>query len=209
MFATVLIVGTLYHKDLILTYAIREGQTCLPGMLFAVRVRGRQERALALRLRREAGGGFRALELGDALYPTPVVSRRGLALARWLARHYVCPLNRAIALFLPPPTQPKQEIRYFVAADWRSRPVLFVEPRWQPLWDGLVKAGDRGMSGERIKARWDGAAAEQAELWYRAGYLRREIGFRRVGQRAGRGGEAVGLEGSLSLTLTADQQKAF
>ena len=114
MLAVVLIVNTNGARDLILSYEAGPDQLCLPGMLFAVRVRGRQAQALVLRLTNRRPRGVRVQPLGEALYPGPVLSRRSLALLRWLARYYVCPLNRAAALFLPPPARLKKEIRYFL-----------------------------------------------------------------------------------------------
>jgi primosomal protein N' len=114
MFAVVLILNPTSTKELILTYAIREGQLCLPGMLFYVTVKGRKEEALVLRLHKHKGGSFSVLELGDAVFAEVILSRRGIALARWISRYYVCTLNKAAALFLPPPTRSVRETRYYM-----------------------------------------------------------------------------------------------
>ncbi|MEA4892360.1 MAG: primosomal protein N' [Peptococcaceae bacterium] len=161
MFALVLIVNTNGAKDLILSYAVPEGQTCLPGMLFSVGLRGRQAQGLVLRLTKNRPQGFQVQPLGEALQPQQVVTRRNLALMRWLARYYVCPLNRAAALFLPPPVRLRQEERYFVPA----------------REGGAKEAGLPGKKGRQPKSREDtppeggspekgparGAAGEPAE----------------------------------------------
>ena len=204
MYAVVLILQPASAKELILTYAVREEQDCLPGMLFSVMVRGKPEEGLVLRLQKKFNGAFSLLELGEALFPYPMVSRRGLALARWLARYYVCPLQRAAALFLPPAVRPAQETRYHTQA-----PILFADPLWQPLWDAIGKSGDRGMSSARITQRWGRPGIEQAEGWAKAGYLRKSAEFRQ-GRRAPRK-EALAdlMAANPDVTLSPAQQAAY
>ncbi len=209
MFAVVLILNPVSAKELILTYAIREGQLCLPGMLFSVKVRGRREEALVLRLRRRREEKFKIQELGEAIFPYPVVGRQALALARWLARYYICPLNRAAALFLPPAMRPVEEVRYFAESQAQTETALFLDPAWQFLWTALVKAGSRGMSQQRIGQRWNKQAAEQAEKWFQAGYLRKEESFRHIRKGPQKAALAVTMEASLSRDLSPAQHQAF
>ncbi|MDR0468451.1 MAG: DEAD/DEAH box helicase, partial [Peptococcaceae bacterium] len=270
MYAAVLILNTASTRELILTYAIREGQSCLPGMLYSVHVRGRAEKGLVLRLQHERQRRFSVRYLEEALFPDPVVSRQNLALARWLARYYVCPLNRVAALFLPPAVRPVKETRYFAiplgsdraeaaetptgaagaaeaegaqtgamhkkpagaagaseaqtdamqsadASEARSDAMqntaavglLFVDPAWQPLWDGIGKAGKRGISAQRVKQRWGAEAENQAEKWALAGYLRKETDFRQTRRDPSK--QALGelMSASLSDGLSPDQLKAY
>lgn len=207
MFAVVLILNPVSAKELVLTYAIREGQLCLPGMLFSVKVRGRKEEALVLRLRRRRQEKFKVQELGEAIFPYPVVQRQSLALARWLARYYICPLNRAAALFLPPAVRPVQEVRYFLES--QAEAALFTDPAWQFLWAALAKAGSRGMTLQRISQRWNKQAAEQAERWFQAGYLRKEQSFRHSRQSPQKEALAATMAASLSMSLSPAQSQAF
>jgi len=166
MFAVVLIINPSSAKELILTYAIREGQSCFPGMLFSVSVKGRIEKGLILRLQKERKVAFTILELGEALFPYPLIGRRGLSLIRWMSRYYICPLNRTAALFLPPAIRPVQETRYYAKTHGEKTGgagILFIDPAWQFLWDGIEKAGRRGMSARRIRQRWDQYALAKAE----------------------------------------------
>ena len=204
MYAVVLILQPSSAKELILTYAIREGQVCLPGMLFSVVVRGKQEEGLVLRLQKTFSGAFSLLELGEALIPYQMVTRRGLALARWLARYYVCPLHRAATLFLPPAVRPSQEIRYHSQA-----PILFADPLWQPLWDAVEKSGVKGMSHAGIIRRWGRQGAAQADTWAKAGYLRKTTEFRQ-GHRAPRK-EALAdlMSANPDVVLSSEQQAVF
>lgn len=259
MYALVLIVNTNGARDLLLSYAVREGQECLPGMLFFVRVRARQAQGLVLRLTDRQPEGFRALPLGEAAYPYPVISRQNLALARWLARHYVCPLNRAIGLFLPPPARLKLEDRYFLAPELlaaeeeakalakaekkksgkkaargveapeafktaetaetaksgapasslAASPALFLEPEWQKLWDALRKAGAKGMSRERLKARFGPEAAAQAEAWAAQGLLKKEQSFHQSRKAPRKDPLRDPMQGTLSVSLEPDQASAL
>ena len=207
MFAATLIMNQASTKELILTYAIREGQLCLPGMLFSVKVRGRLEEGLVLRLHDKRSGAYHIQELGAPLYPQPVISRRGLALARWMARYYVCPLHRAAALFLPPAARPVQETRYYVELP-KGSDVLFIDPAWQFLWEAIGKAGGKGMSAQRVKQRWDKDAVDQAEKWAQAGYLRKEASQRQVRRAPVGAPRDAMMQANLSLGLTPDQKKA-
>lgn len=208
MFAVVLIINPASAKELILTYAIREGQLCLPGMLFTVKIRDRSEEGLILRLQKERGVSYRVRKLGEALYPEPMISRRGLALARWLARYYVCPLNRAAALFIPPSVRPVQETRFYANMP-NGNTVLFIDPVWQFLWDGIVKTGDRGMSEQRIRDRWNKDALAQAEKWFRSGRLRKETGLRQIRRAPERQKGDELMRADLSLELSPEQKEAF
>ncbi|MCL1804781.1 MAG: primosomal protein N' [Clostridiales bacterium] len=208
MFAVVLIMNPAFAKELILTYAIREGQPCLPGMLYSVKVRGRAEEGLVLRLRKEPGGEYRMQELGEAVYPYPMLSRQGLALARWIARFYVCPLNRAAALFLPPAVRPVQETRYYLDSP-DSNDLLFIDPAWQFLWEGLKKAGAKGMSAGRMRQRWGPEAAGQADTWVEGGFLRKETGLRQIRRAPGAKAPADAMRGELSPALSPDQRRAY
>ena len=214
MFAVVLILHPASAKELILTYAIREGQVCFPGMLFSVKVRERQEEGLVLRLQQERRGKYRMLELGEALYPEPLISRRGLALIRWLARYYVCPLHRAALLYLPPAVRPAPEIRYYIAEENAGSPgttneSLFIDPAWEALWNGIKKTGNRGMSDKRIVQRWNRQALAQAEEWAGSGRLRKERGFRQTKKEPRKEATADMMEASLSIFLSEGQRKAF
>jgi len=175
-------------------------------MLFSVPVRDRREEGLVLRLQKVMRGNYHVRELGEALSPEPLITRRGLALARWLARYYVCPLNRAAALFLPPAIRPVQEIRYYAN---QEDSVLFIDPAWLFLWEGIKKAGEKGMAEQRITRRWNRQATQQAEEWVSSGYLRKETGFRQ--ERKGPRKEAMAdmMLADLSLRLSPDQQNAF
>lgn len=214
MFALVLIMNPASAKEIILTYAIREGQLCLPGMLFSVKVRNKPEEGLILRLLKERTGTYKIYELGEALFPYPMIGRRGLALARWLARYYVCPLNRAAALFIPPAVRPVMENRYYAAArdsgaEGTAEGLLFIDPALQYLWDGIRRAGDRGMSAQRIRQRWDNEALAQAEEWVRAGYLRKEAGSRQIRKKPRKQALADTMSADLSDGLTSEQREAF
>jgi primosomal protein N' (replication factor Y) len=183
MYAIVLILNANAANDLILTYTIREDRPCLPGMLYRVSVKSHQESALVLRITHKAPENYKLKALGEPLDDKPVLSRRALAQARWLARHYVCSLNRAVSLFLPPPVRIKSEYRYYVAEQLLieykknkevQEQVLFPTPLQKQLWQGLLKAGRRGMSASRIKARWQDEALLQAEKWVLSGRLLRQ-----------------------------------
>ena len=213
MYAIVLILNSNASNDLILTYKIREGIICLPGMLFLVPVKNQQVSGLVLRLQKQYHGDFNLRYLGSTLEPQPILSRRALALARWLSRHYVCGLNRAISLFLPPPVRSKPIYRYFVlrATDMPQEDEQFsmLESKWHFLWAALVKAGKRGMRTERIKTRWDQATLQQVELWYQQGYLRRTETWEQGHQDPLQDALANPLTGNFRHQLEPLQQAAF
>lgn len=176
MYAIMLVLGTYAAKDLILTYKIREGTSCLPGMLFSVPVKQHQERALVLRLQKSCPAGIRPRPLGAPLYPSPVVSRQGLALLRWLGRHYVCPLNRAAGLFMPPPIRAVKRKGWRMASDLQA-PVparhadLFEKPEEETLWTAFLHAGEEGLEESFIKKQFGPWGLQRISEWVRSGGL--------------------------------------
>lgn len=176
MYAIMLVLGTYAVKDLILTYKIREGTSCLPGMLFSVPVKQHQESALVLRLQKNCPTGFQPRPLGAPVYPDPVMSRQALALLRWLGRHYVCPLNRAAGLFLPPPVRAVKKKGWrlagaFVEQETVKRTTLFQDPSKVALWEAFLQAGDEGLEESFIKKQFGLPGLQLVSDWLREGSL--------------------------------------
>ena len=213
MYAIALIMKPVSGKELILTYSIREGQKCLPGMLFYARVRGRREEAVILRLTRAIRGDYTVRELEEAVFPEPVISRRSLALARWLARYYICPLNKALALFIPPAARSARERRYYAVAeafgDGKQAGALFIDPALQPLADGLIKSAGRGLTEKTIERRWGKEALEHIDSWVRAGYARAEAGLRLGRKRPRKNAIRDIMSTSRQLKLSPEQELAY
>jgi primosomal protein N' (replication factor Y) len=176
MYAIMLVLGTYASKDLILTYKIREGTSCLPGMLFSVPVKQHQESALVLRLRKNCPTGFQPRPLGAPVYPEPVMSRQALALLRWLGRHYVCPLNRAAALFLPPPVRAVKKKGWRLAGAFKEQEpskhaALFEDPKEGALWKAFLQAAEEGLEESLIKKQFGLPGIQQINDWLREGCL--------------------------------------
>ncbi len=206
MYAIALIMNPVSASELILTYSIREGEKCLPGMLFYAPLRGRLEEALILRLVREKSGDFATRELEDAVFTEPVISRQGLALARWIARYYVCPLNKALALFVPPGGRSIRDIRYYAL---NASGALFVDPAWEPLWEYMVRNGDKGVAAGAVARRWGKEAIKRLEGWIGEGRAEKKTRLRQ-GRRSPRTG-AIGqtIDASRQIRLTREQELAF
>jgi len=176
MNAVMLVLSANSTKDLILTYTIREGSCCLPGMLFSVPVKNHQESALVLRLHKQCPQGIRPRPLGNPLFPGPVMSRQALVLLRWMARHYVCPLNRVAGLFLPPPVRAVKVKRFrlppgIIEEGLARNGILFETPEAEALWQALLRAGTEGLEDSHIKKIFGDQGIQQAHQWQQTGRL--------------------------------------
>lgn len=206
MYAVVLILNAHASKDLILTYKIREGTLCLPGMLFSVPVKQHQESALVLRVQSTFKGSFEVRPLGEVQMQGLVLPRASLALMRWISRHYLTSLSRAAGLVLPPPVRSTQMWRYY----WQEeRSLLFESEDHQEWWAALKKAGKRGLSSQRIKQRWNKAALDQFDIWHQQGSVRREATWKEAGGKAREDALADLLSADRHLELEPFQQAAL
>jgi len=110
MFADVLILHQESNYDQVLTYLLPENDFSVEaGSLVLVPLKQHTQRGLILKVYREkpaVRGRIRPIR--EVLEKKPPVTPRGLAFARWISEYYVCSLNKAVHLFLPPPVRQKE-----------------------------------------------------------------------------------------------------
>jgi primosomal protein N' (replication factor Y) len=79
-------------------------------------------------------------EVIDIIEPEPVLSRPGLALARWISTYYLAPLFEAVALMLPPGFE--RPARTFVKLAWPDTDVSSLDDESKRVV-GLLAGQDR------------------------------------------------------------------
>lgn len=105
MYADVLILNHDSNYDQILTYLIPLKLRIEEGYLVIVPLRNTRRKGLVLSTSQEAPAIKDLRNIEKAVEDHPVVTREGLALARWLSNYYVCSINKALQPFLPPPVR--------------------------------------------------------------------------------------------------------
>lgn len=125
MFADILILRPESNLDQILTYRIGACPTkIVPGIVVKVPVRQRTERGIVLRIFSEPPTISRIRAIEEVL-PYEMLSPESLKTAQWLSEYYLCSLNKAVHLFLPPPVRQKQ-IKVLVLGDHDSKEHLLL-----------------------------------------------------------------------------------
>lgn len=112
MFTDVLILRPESNYDQILTYTIPEHlDNVLPGILVAVNVRNKLEKGIVIKIFKDKPNISRLRPLKESLSNEPLISVAALEISEWLSKYYLCSLNKALHLFLPPPVR-HREIEY-------------------------------------------------------------------------------------------------
>lgn len=127
MYADVLIMGTPSNHEQIFTYKIPAELNIQAGLLVSVPLRQRTLQGLVLSVYQEKPSLSGLKEIKQVLTQEPVVTACGLELAHWLADYYVCSLNKAMQLFLPPPVRKKEKILYFPGTSFLAGELLLQE----------------------------------------------------------------------------------
>ena len=107
MFADILILRSQSNHDQILTYLLpTELAQVEAGSLVSVPVRQQLEKGLVVRLHEDMPEIKTRLKQVDALLDDiPPLTQAALTLAQWISEYYICSLNKAAHLFLPPPVR--------------------------------------------------------------------------------------------------------
>ncbi|MCR4441176.1 MAG: primosomal protein N' [Peptococcaceae bacterium] len=118
MFADVLILQPKSGQDQVLTYHVPEHTAGVEGgRLVVVPLKQHKKRGLVLRVfdeRPAVRANIKPVE--SVLDEWMSLTSTGLEIAIWLSEYYVCSLNKAVSLFLPPAMRQKEkEIEVFVA----------------------------------------------------------------------------------------------
>ncbi len=127
MYVDVLIMGTPSNFDQIFTYRIPPELKVEVGSLVSVPVRQRNYKGLALTIFQDKPNLRGLRNIKQVLVREPVVTGCGFKLAHWLADYYVCSLNKALQLFIPPPVRMKEKIVYFAETSFPARELLLQE----------------------------------------------------------------------------------
>ena len=109
MFCDVLILQPESNHDQIYTYLLPERAEAAVGSLVTVPVRQHLLQGLILKIYEEKPQLKVIKPLKEVLCDEPVLSSLGLSLASWLSDYYVCSLNKAVHVFLPPSVRQKEE----------------------------------------------------------------------------------------------------
>lgn len=86
---------------------------------------------------------FRTRPIAELLVDDPVLDERGVALARWMAEHYLCSLRDALRCLLPPGSG--RDVCTHVAAEAdgaAAAEVLARAPRQRQVFEAVVEAGE-------------------------------------------------------------------
>ncbi|MGB6838459.1 MAG: hypothetical protein WBF66_12255, partial [Dehalococcoidia bacterium] len=107
------------------------------------------------------------------IHQRPIISPAHVALARWIADHYLTPLFDAVSLMLPPgfERKPLTILRPLVSA--QDLPALDLSPRQREVLEGVLASGRLEMEElrKRLRARNLSFTVQQLE---RRGFLVRE-----------------------------------
>ncbi|MDX9872191.1 MAG: primosomal protein N' [Clostridia bacterium] len=152
MFAKILILKKDSNYDQILTYLAPDHQQVGPGALVVVPVRGALQEGLILALEAEKPE-FKAIKpIQKVQEKRPFLSSAVLQLAEWLAAYYLCSLNKAVHLFLPPPLRQKEK-KVLVTGSAQSSGKLLQEGLEQVLYE-TVRANPAIFTAEKLVRKW-------------------------------------------------------
>jgi len=206
MYGIVLIVNVNSAKDLILTYRIPIGLDLVCGDLVSVPLRGKKAQGIILRITNKEPVNFKVADIEEKLSDTPVISRQGLGLIRFMSRYYVTPKNRVAGLFLPPPARLKHEVRYYLNV--KSSDSLILDNKLSEIFNAFKRAGKRGLSIDNIEKRFGEYGINTVCEWEKLTYLTKTDGFKGINRRKSDFDETPKLSGKLATSLEEDQKKA-
>ncbi len=166
MYANVLIMENPGNFDQILTYSIPVAIKTEAGSLVLVPVRQQFCKGIILSMQEERPALKRIKEIKQVLPGESFVTKVGLQLAHWIAEYYICSLNKALQLFLPPPVRMKEKLVYLLNNQGETGGVgeLLLQEQERRILELLRKNISEGLTSQGI-ARRLGQSVQQ-ELAY-------------------------------------------
>ena len=154
MYANVLIMENPGNFDQILTYSIPATLKAEAGSLVLVPVRRQFCKGIILSFQEERPALNRIKEIKQVLPGESFVTKTGLQLAHWIAEYYVCSLNKAISLFLPPPVRMKEKLIYLLNKEVSGGVgELLLQEQERKILELLRKSTSGGLTSQEIGRR--------------------------------------------------------
>lgn len=171
MFADVLILRQESNFDQILTYTIPEHlDIVLPGILVAVNVRNKLEKGIILKLFKDKPNIARLRPLKEKLSNEPLISEVALEISEWLSKYYLCSLNKALYLFLPPPVR-HREIEYVVRGRNDISNHIILGKLEQDIYSLLNEQSQHKFTKEQLIRKFGPESKESIEFLLKKGIL--------------------------------------
>lgn len=164
MYADVLILNPDSNHDQILTYRIPPGLGLVGvGTLVSVPLRRLTRRGLVLDVSEDKPNLVQLKDIGEIIGEEPILNSCSVTLARWLSAYYLCSLNKAVPLFLPPPLR-QQEIQLLVPGPGTTGDQLFLAEMEQKVLTDVVDNFPPGLKVEKVVKKY-GPKGQQALLY--------------------------------------------
>ncbi len=178
MLADILILRPQSNHDQILTYLLpAELAKVEAGSLVSVPVRRQLEKGLVLCLHEDKPDlKMRLKQVHLLLDDIPPLTGIGLSLAQWISEYYICSLNKAMHLFLPPPVrQVAKDV--LVINDNETSAKLFLNKFENKIIDYVKNNPRKQISPHDIVNKYGIEAKMALEVLAKQGFLRIEKEF--------------------------------
>ncbi len=171
MFCDVLILQPESAHDQIYTYLLPETTEAQVGSLVSVPVRQSFWQGIILKIYGEKPE-FKVIKpIKEVLCEEPLITRAGLQLAYWLSDYYVCSLNKAVKVFLPPPIRQKEK-EFLVVGPVKGEEHLFLSEMEKEIFREVMDNQIPGMIPRRIVEKYGKEAKAVLESLKKAGLIK-------------------------------------
>ncbi|MBZ4652771.1 MAG: primosomal protein [Peptococcaceae bacterium] len=170
MFCDVLILQPESNHDQIYTYLLPEKVEAQVGSLVSVPVRQHLLQGLILKIYEEKPQLKMIKPLKEVLSDRPLLSSTGLKLASWLSDYYVCSLNKAVQVFLPPPVRQKEK-EVLLPGPAKPEAHLFLSEMEKAIFQEVMDNEARGITRRQIVEKYGIEAKAALESLKKAGCL--------------------------------------
>lgn len=99
-YAKILFTQKVGQTESTLTYQIPEEFDLTPGQALKVPLRRHEKSGILLEIM-DQKPDFKTINVKEAIYEQPLLSKNKLALLKWISKYYFCPIHNVLKLFIP------------------------------------------------------------------------------------------------------------